>query len=157
MIGDCPSPASLGGCHGDPCPMTTTVLADSAKAMTTTAIRSGMPRIVASDPTSPGANNLLNPVTAMSTGGEMTILAKPSVAVGFGAFMLCAETCDHWTEIAHLNWLSMPLYDWTAAFLLIAVAMVHRQDFQATAWAFMLSLLFGAFFGHLESWLGPPG
>ena len=86
----------------------------------------------------------------------MTVLAKPSVAVGFGAFMLCAETCDHWNEIASVNWLSMPLHDWTAAFLLIAVGVVHRQDFQAMAWAFMLSLLFGAFFSHLESWLGPP-
>jgi hypothetical protein len=86
----------------------------------------------------------------------MTFLAKPSVAVGFGAFMLCAETCDHWNEIASLNWVNMPLHDWTAAFLLIAVGVVHRQDFQAMAWAFMLSLLFGAFFGHLERWLGPP-
>jgi hypothetical protein len=86
----------------------------------------------------------------------MSFLAKPSAAVGFGAFMLCVETCDHWGEIATLNWLSMPLHDWTAAFLLIAVGVVHRQDFRATAWAFMLSLLFGAIFGHLESLLGLP-
>ena len=86
----------------------------------------------------------------------MSFLAKPSAAVGFGAFMLCVETCDHWGEIATLNWLSMPLHDWTAAFLLIAVGVVHRQDFRATAWAFMLSLLFGAIFGHLESLLGTP-
>jgi hypothetical protein len=86
----------------------------------------------------------------------MTFLAKPSVAVGFGAVMLCAETCDHWDEIARLDWLSMPLHDWTAALLLIAVGVVHRRDYRAIAWAFMLSLLFGAFFGHLEQRLGPP-
>jgi hypothetical protein len=71
----------------------------------------------------------------------MTFLAKPSVAVGFGAVMLCAETCDHWDEIARLDWLSMPLHDWTAALLLIAVGVVHRRDYRAIAWAFMLSLL----------------
>ena len=86
----------------------------------------------------------------------MTFLAKPSAAVGFGAFMLCVETCDHWSEIASLTWMNMPLHDWTAAVLLIAVGAVHRQDFQAMAWAFMLSLLFGAFFGHLDLWLGRP-
>ena len=85
-----------------------------------------------------------------------SLLARPSVAVTFGAFMLCTETCDHWKAIAGLNWVDMPLYDWTAALLLMVVGVVNRRDFQATAWAFMLSLLFGAFFGHLESWLGPP-
>jgi hypothetical protein len=35
--------------------------------------------------------------------------------------------------------MNMPLHDWTAAVLLIAVGAVHRQDFQAMAWAFMLS------------------
>ena len=86
----------------------------------------------------------------------MTFLAKPAVAVGFGAFMLCVETCDHWSEIASLNWGTIPWHDWTAAILLMTVGVVHRQDFQAMAWAFMLSLLFGALFGHLELWLGPP-
>ena len=86
---------------------------------------------------------------------DMTFLAKPSIAVVFGAFMLCTETCDHFDSIARLDWLNMPLYDWTAAGLLIAVGAVHRRDFQATAWAFMLSLLFGAFFGHFAEWLAP--
>ena len=85
----------------------------------------------------------------------MTFLAKPSAAVAFGAFMLCTETCDHFGSIAKFDWLNMPLYDWTAAGLLIADAAVHRRDFQAIAWAFMLSLLFGASFGHLAEWLHP--
>jgi len=49
----------------------------------------------------------------------------------------------------------MPLYDWTAAGLLLAVGVVERRDYRAIAWAFMLSLLFGAFFGHLDEWLTP--
>lgn len=85
----------------------------------------------------------------------MTFLAKPSTAVMFGAFMFCAETCNHFDSITRLEWLNMPLHDWTAAGLLIAVGGVHRRDYQATAWAFMLSLLFGAFFGHFAEWLGP--
>src|SRR5262245_60237942 len=87
----------------------------------------------------------------------MTFFAKPAVAVVFGAFMLCAETCDHFGEIVRLDWLNMPFHDWTAAGLLIAVGAVHRRDFQAIAWAFMLSLLFGAFFGHFAEWLAPSG
>ena len=55
-----------------------------------------------------------------------------------------------------MNWVTIPWHDWTAAILLMTVGVVHRQDFQAMAWAFMLSLLFGALFGHLELWLGPP-
>jgi len=86
----------------------------------------------------------------------MTFLAKPSVAVGFGAFIVCAETCDHWHAIAGLSWLNMPLHDWTAGLLLMAVPVVRGRAYQAAAWAFMLSLLVGAFFGHLELFLGPP-
>jgi hypothetical protein len=85
----------------------------------------------------------------------MTLLAKPAVAVVFGAFMLCTETCDHFDAIAKLDWLNMPLHDWTAAGLLISVGVVHRRDYQVIAWAFMLSLLFGAFFGHFQAWLSP--
>ena len=69
--------------------------------------------------------------------------------------MFCAETCDHFDSIARLEWLEMPFHDWTAAGLLIAVGAVHRRDYRATAWAFMLSLLFGAFFGHFAEWLAP--
>ena len=69
--------------------------------------------------------------------------------------MLCAETCDHFDAIARLDWRNMPLHDWTAACLLVAVWFVRRRDFQAIAWAFMLSLLFGAFFGHFAEWLSP--
>jgi hypothetical protein len=85
----------------------------------------------------------------------MTFFSMPAVAVVFGAFMLCTETCLHFEEIARLDWLDMPVHDWIAAGLLIAVGRIHRRDFQAVAWAFMFSLLFGAFFGHLAEWLHP--
>ena len=87
----------------------------------------------------------------------MTFLTTPVFAVMFGAFMLCAETCDHFDAIARLAWLDMPIHDWTAAGLLISVGVVRRRGYQAVAWAFMLSLLFGAFFAHFSEWLAPTG
>jgi hypothetical protein len=85
----------------------------------------------------------------------MTFLARPVVAVAFGAFMFCTETCLHWEEISRFAWLEMPFHDWTAAGLLLGAGIVRRHDYQAVAWAFMLSLLFGAFFGHVAEWLAP--
>jgi amino acid transporter len=81
--------------------------------------------------------------------------AQPSIAIVFGAFMLCTETGDDFDAIVRLDWRDMPLYEWTAAGLLIAAGFVRRRDYQAVAWAFMLSLLVGAFFGHLGEWLAP--
>lgn len=89
----------------------------------------------------------------------MKWLAHPSLAVLFGAFMLCEETCDHFEAITRGDWRNMPIHDWTAAGLLIGVGVsrvrFERRDYQAVAWAFMLSLLVGAFFGHLGEWGTP--
>jgi hypothetical protein len=49
--------------------------------------------------------------------------AKPGVAIGFGAFFLCAETCLHAEEVLQFATrpLELPVYEWTAGgFLLIA-------------------------------------
>ena len=86
----------------------------------------------------------------------MTILAKPSLAIGFGAFFLCAVTCTHLDEFA------APLSlvpDFGAGLILIGAGIVSQRDwgwgrqFQITAWAFMASLLFASFFGNLSDWL----
>ena len=92
-------------------------------------------------------------------------LAKPGVAIAFGAFMLCAETCLHAESFlaAGATLSELPFYDWTAAaFLLTAGVMsqrawtLTRRQYQAVAWGFMLSLLFGAFISQLQEWLTPP-
>jgi hypothetical protein len=91
--------------------------------------------------------------------------AKPGVAIAFGAFMLCAETCLHADSFlaADATAFELPLYDWTAgAFLLTAGVMsqrswtLTRRQYQAVAWAFMLSLLFGAMVSYVHEWLTPP-
>jgi len=89
----------------------------------------------------------------------MTSFAHPAVAIGFGAFVLCAETCLHFEDIVALtSWLGLPIHDWAAGlFLVIAGVLSHRnwpagRPYQTAAWGFMLSLLFGAFVGHWEEW-----
>ena len=95
----------------------------------------------------------------------MTYFAKPGLAIAFGAFMLCAETCLHAESFlaAGATPFELPLYDWTAgAFLLTAGVLsqrswtLTRRQYQAVAWAFMLSLLFGAFVSYVQEWLTPP-
>jgi hypothetical protein len=94
----------------------------------------------------------------------MNILARPFVALWFGAFLLCAETCRHYDSLLSLpgSWLSLPIHDWAAALFLVWGGVRSRRDwddgrpFQAAAWAFNLSLLTAAFFGHLESWSEMP-
>ena len=87
------------------------------------------------------------------------------LAVGFGALMLCAETCLHADAFlqAASQPLELPIYDWLAGgFLLSAGVLSSRQwtltrrQYQTAAWAFMLSLLTGAFISHLAEWLAPP-
>jgi hypothetical protein len=87
----------------------------------------------------------------------MMMLAKPSVAIGFGLFFLCAVACTHSDEM-----LSNPLSvvpDWAAGFVLVAGAIANRRSsvdgrtYQVAAWAFMVSLLFGSFVGNFEEWL----
>jgi hypothetical protein len=86
----------------------------------------------------------------------LRFFGHPVFAMIFGAFILCAETCNHADEILFpAHWYDLPLYDWSAGVLLIgAGVMLSRKDprgrlYQAAAWGFMVSLLAGAFFGHL--------
>ena len=87
----------------------------------------------------------------------MTFLAKPAVALGFGAFFLCAATCAHLDEIT-----TSPLSlgpDWAAGVFLIGGAVLSRRNWdngradQIAAWAFMVSLLFGSVVGNIEEWM----
>jgi hypothetical protein len=95
----------------------------------------------------------------------MQWFARPLVAVTFGAFMLCAETCLHADALlkAASQPLELPIYDWLAGgFLLSAGVLSNRQwtltrrQYQTAAWAFMLSLLTGALISQLGEWLAPP-
>jgi hypothetical protein len=87
-------------------------------------------------------------------------LARPVVAIVFGAFLICAETCLHFESVRAFpqDWLSLPLHDWTAGLFLVYCAARSRRDwsrgrpYQAAAWGFMLSLLVEAFFAHVEEW-----
>jgi hypothetical protein len=95
----------------------------------------------------------------------VNFFAKPAVAIGFGAFFLCAETCLHAEEVLQFasRPLELPVYDWAAGgFLLVAGVLSHRdwstvrRQYQAVAWGFMLSLLTGAALSLLGEWLTPP-
>ena len=84
----------------------------------------------------------------------MMFLAKPSVALGFGAFFVCAATCTHVDELG-----SLPMApDWAAGLFLVGGGVVSGRDwavgrtYQVAAWAFMVSLLFASFLGNLEEW-----
>jgi hypothetical protein len=90
----------------------------------------------------------------------MTFLASPILAIGFGAFLTCAETCLHFESLLALpgSWLSLPVHDWVAGSFLVYGGVRSQRDwgtgrlYQVAAWAFNASLLCGAFFGHLEDW-----
>lgn len=95
----------------------------------------------------------------------MTYFAKPGVAIAFGAFMLCAETCLHAESFlaAGATPFELPFYDWTAGAFLLTTGVLSqrswslsRRQYQAVAWGFMLSLLFGALLSQLQEWLTPP-
>jgi uncharacterized membrane protein len=95
----------------------------------------------------------------------VNFFARPAVAIAFGAFFLCAETCLHAEDIVQFakRPLDLPVYDWLAGgFLLIAGVLSFREwsmirrQYQAVAWGFMLSLLVGASFSILGEWLTPP-
>jgi hypothetical protein len=83
--------------------------------------------------------------------GYMTFLAKPSVALGFGAFFLCAATCAHFDE---------PLLslagDWVAGVVLVVGGVLSGRDwlrgrqYQVVGWAFIVSLLLHSFLGNLQ-------
>jgi hypothetical protein len=57
----------------------------------------------------------------------------------------------------------LPFYDWTAGAFLLTTGVLgqrswslSRRQYQAVAWGFMLSLLFGALLSQLQEWLTPP-
>ena len=87
----------------------------------------------------------------------MTFLAKPFVALGFGAFFLCAATCVHFDEIGTAPLSLGP--DWAAGVLLVGSAVLSGRSwdsgrgYQIAAWAFMVSLLFGSVLGNIEEWM----
>ena len=95
----------------------------------------------------------------------MNYFSRPGVAIGFGAFMLCAETCLHAESFlaAGATPFELPVYDWTAGAFLLTTGVLSqrswslsRRQYQAVAWGFMLSLLFGALLSQLQEWLTPP-
>ena len=92
------------------------------------------------------------------------MLAKPAVAIAFGAFMLCAETCLHGQSILNVSteWPDLPIHDWVAGGFLVAAGVASKHDwpkrsvYQAVARAFMLSLLVGALFAWIAELVTPP-
>jgi hypothetical protein len=92
----------------------------------------------------------------------MGVFARPGLAIGFGAFFVCAELCLHAGDIVALDWPSMPIYDVAVASFLVFGAVRSRADwvggrpYQAAGWAFTASLLYSAFSGFLEEWPLPP-
>jgi hypothetical protein len=95
----------------------------------------------------------------------MAFFAKPAIAIGFGAFFLCAETCLHADSVLQFanRPLELPMYDWAAGSLLLAAGILSQRDrttvrrqYLAVAWAFMFSLLVGASFEIFGEWLTPP-
>src|SRR5688572_11058143 len=93
----------------------------------------------------------------------MSLLAKPMLAIVFGGFLLCAETCLHADDILNpSHWTDLPIYDWLAGVFLVCAGVRSRRDwnrgrpYQAAAWGFAASLLIGAFTGHWEDWVVNP-
>ena len=74
----------------------------------------------------------------------MTYFARPGVAIAFGAFMLCAETCLHAESFlaAGATPFELPFYDWTAGAFLLTTGVLSqrswslsRRQYQAVAGA----------------------
>jgi hypothetical protein len=93
----------------------------------------------------------------------MKVFSQPLLAIVFGGFILCAESCLHFEEILNPSqWTDLPIHDWIAGASLVASGLIGRRDwskgriYQAAAWGFMSSLLLGAFVGHWEEWLLQP-
>src|SRR5262245_8976758 len=86
----------------------------------------------------------------------MDLFARPIVAIVFGAFIVCAETCLHFGSLAKGNWLDMLWHDWMAGVWLSTAGLgSHRSRVRLAApWAFMLSLIVGALFGLWGEWWG---
>ena len=91
----------------------------------------------------------------------MNVFSKPILAIAFGAFLVCAETCRHFDALLSLpeHWASLPIHDWIAGAYLVYAGVRSRRPGRPAAgphllaaWAFNLSLLCGALLGHLEDW-----
>jgi hypothetical protein len=86
----------------------------------------------------------------------MTAFARPTLALAFGAFILCAESCRHFEDILHpTSWADLPWHDWMAGVFLVWSGISRTTLYRAAAWGFMSSLLVGAFVGHWEDWAAP--
>ena len=101
-----------------------------------------------------------NPNTSYWKNQSLAFFANSNLAIAFGAFLICAETCLHFESLVALpeSWLALPVHDWLAgAFLVVAGVKSRRvagpgRLYLVAAWAFNASLLCGAFFLHLEEW-----
>ncbi len=86
----------------------------------------------------------------------MELFARPVVAVAFGVFIVCAETCLHFESLVAADWLDMPWHNWIAGgWLIVAGTSVGTHSSRvrlAAPWPFMLSLLVGALFGLWGEW-----
>lgn len=89
----------------------------------------------------------------------MRLRSNGIFAIVIGAFMLCAETCLHFGDLVALrSWVDLPIQDWIAGAFLMYGGFRTRRDastglaYEAAGWAFMASLLTGAFVGHWEEW-----
>ena len=90
----------------------------------------------------------------------MAFLAKPIVALGFGAFFFCGFVCTHFDEIMTSPLPTAP--DWVVGAFLLIGGFASRRDwthgyvYQVAGWAAMASLLFGSVVGNFEAWLSDP-
>ena len=89
----------------------------------------------------------------------MKAFAHSDVAIVFGAFILCAETCQHIGDIIGPSaWTDLPLNDWFAGAFLVYGGVAFRRSpmrgraVQAAGWGFMCSLLAAAFVAHWQEW-----
>ena len=90
----------------------------------------------------------------------MTFLGKPTMALAFGLFFLCAVTCAHFDQIT-----TAPLglaADWAHGGFLVAGGLISSRDwakgssYQIAAWAATASLFFGSALGNFEDWRAQP-
>ena len=90
----------------------------------------------------------------------MAFLAKPTVALGFGAFFFCGFVCTHFDEIMTSPLPTTP--DWVVGAFLFIGGIASRRDwtngyvYLVAGWAAMASLLFGSVVGNFEAWRAEP-
>ena len=90
----------------------------------------------------------------------MAFLARPIVALAFGAVFFCGFVCTHFDEITTSPLPTAP--DWVVGALLLIGGLSSRRDwtsgyvYQVAGWAAMASLLFGSVAGNFGEWMGEP-